>query len=121
MLGMKAVTRRDRSADSVRLAGDVESGVCLGHSRSCKGELREAIGTPQRAPVEPAFGLEVRRLAADSHSVTVSRERRDRRAGALACEQASPGRLDVGAERRHRAEPGDHDPAMQLVRLSGYA
>jgi hypothetical protein len=110
-----ALCGTDSGAYPRRRARDIEFCVGLSHSRGSEGELREAIGTPNRSPIEPMRGVKFRRLTGNPHGVALCRERPDRGAGSIACDQATPSRLNIRAERGHRTEPGDDNSALLLA------
>lgn len=111
-----SLSGRKRGADPLRLPLDLEPRIDLGHPGRSNGELRKAIRATQRPPIEPTLRLELRRLAPDSHRLPVNGKASNRRTSTFTSEQAHPRPGEIGAQRRHSAQPGHHDPTTQLLR-----
>src|SRR4030095_7183335 len=95
---------------------DVDPGIRLGLTCRRKDELRETVHAPRLLTIDVLRRVEVLDLAREVHEVVARVELRDRPGPGLACDEVLPRRLDIVPERRHRAEPGDHDPPAPVHR-----
>src|SRR5213595_2292301 len=101
----------DRSADPVRLLGDLQPGVLLGQAGGGDDQVREPVHPPGLLPVDVLGRVEVLHLAGEVDVEVARVELRDRPGSRAAGQQVLPRRLRIVAEGGHRTEAGDHDPA----------
>ena len=72
-------------------------------------KLRKTSGPLNGAPVEIGFGVEIVDLRRDPTGDPFRRKRRDRTDSAAAGVQAFPESIHIKANRRYRAQSGDHN------------
>ena len=100
---------RDGDADPVALLLDLQRGVCLRLPRRRHDHLREPVHAPRLLALDPLRRLEALRLAGERDREAGGVERRDRAGRPSTCDELLPTRPHVVTQRRHRAQPGDHD------------
>src|SRR5207248_1623413 len=69
--------RRDRSADPIRLARDVQARIALGQPRRSDDQVREAVHAPRLFAVDELGRVEVLHLAREVHRILARIELRD--------------------------------------------
>src|SRR3954451_22161004 len=84
---------RNRGADPVRLLGDLEAGVLLGHAGGGDDQVREAGHAPRLLTLDEVRRIEVLHLAGEVDVEVARFEVVDRAVSSLAGEQALPARL----------------------------
>ena len=100
---------RDGDADPVALLLDLQPGVRARLSRRRHDHLREPVHTPRLLALDPLRRLEALRLAGERDREAGCVERRDRAGRRSTCDEILPTRPHVVTQRRHRAQPRDHD------------
>src|SRR5213080_444986 len=105
---------RDRGADPIRLARDVQTRIALGQPRRSDDQVGKTVHPPRLLAVDELGRIEVLDLAGEVHRVLAGIELRDLAGPRAARNQVLPARLDILAERGHGTEAGDHDPSSPV-------
>ena len=85
---------------------------CLRLPRSRHDHLREPVHAPRLLALDPLRRIEALRLAGERDRKAGGVERRDRAGRRSTCDEILPTRAHIVPQRRHRAEPRDHDSPM---------
>ena len=100
---------RDGDADPFALLLDLQPSVYPCLMRRGNDHLREPVHTPRLLALDPLRRLEALGLAGERDREAGGVERRDRAGRPYTCDELLPTRPHVVTQRRHRAQPGDHD------------